>query len=106
MATTKSISIVGFFFTLIALQSMNVTAQAEHNCFLYYHPNGLYNEGLSCSGIIVRNTTEDVDCISWCKSFDASVGISCAQILLLGTRSVCACFTGCDPREEFIGPSF
>ncbi|RZC55814.1 hypothetical protein C5167_014659 [Papaver somniferum] len=106
MATRKSIFIVGFFFTLIALQSMTVTAQAEHNCFLYLHRNFLYNEGLSCAGAIVYNTTEDVDCIPLCRSFDASAGISCAEILYVGTRAVCACFTGCDPREENIGPNF
>ncbi|KAI3891791.1 hypothetical protein MKX03_020929 [Papaver bracteatum] len=110
MATKKSISLIGLLFTLIALQSMNVTAQV-HNCFTEYRPyTPWYENGLVCAGSIVRwRYSPDVqgDCLDWCKSFGTSVGILCAQMNIDDNRNVyCACYSECDPREETLGPLF
>ncbi|KAI3891792.1 hypothetical protein MKX03_020930 [Papaver bracteatum] len=112
MATKKVISIIGFFFALMALQSMNVTA-AYHNCFARYNPHHpWYSDGLSCVGSLMRwrySPTDDVkgDCIDWCKSFDASVGIACAQMNDDELNKIyCACYSECHPDEEAQGPTF
>ncbi|MCL7021430.1 hypothetical protein MKW94_015041, partial [Papaver nudicaule] len=85
MATKQNISTIVFFSTLIALQSMNLTAQL-HSCLEIYSPYRPWADGgHSCEGALMRwrySPTDDVrgDCIDWCKTFDASIGISCAQM--------------------------
>ncbi|KAI3891790.1 hypothetical protein MKX03_020928 [Papaver bracteatum] len=106
MATTKNIYVICFFFTLIALQSMIVTAQL-HSCFPSYV--WYEHDGFTCVGSLMRwrySPTDDVhgDCIDWCKSFDASVGIGCAQINIYENHKIyCACYEACDPTGDYGG---
>ncbi|MCL7024328.1 hypothetical protein MKW94_000356 [Papaver nudicaule] len=112
MATKQNISTIVFFFALLALQSMIVTAQM-HSCFTMYRPYTPWVEGgFTCVGSLMRwrySPTDDVegDCIDWCKTFDANVGISCAQMNVDEDHKIyCACYEKCDPHEESAGPAF
>ncbi|MCL7024327.1 hypothetical protein MKW94_000355 [Papaver nudicaule] len=108
MATKQNLSIIGFFFALIALQQPNVNAQM-HICFSMNrpHPQAQWTEGgFTCAGPLQRwrySPTDDVqgDCMAWCQSF-TGVTIFCAQMNVdENQRIYCACYEKCDPNEEW-----
>ncbi|KAI3854502.1 hypothetical protein MKX03_033409 [Papaver bracteatum] len=106
MATTKTLSLIGFLLlTSILLQSiMNVNA-IQNSCLefhVFQDPRPYWSESSSsCSGDLMRwrySPTDDVhgDCINWCTQFQESDGVNCAQMNEDENSTIyCACYQGC-----------